>query len=77
MQFRSGKAYEEWAQAIGLFHEHFYQRQITPIYEESWNEPDLTESAQRFLTSGWQLFDITSIEHKETEAAIHILLWCL
>jgi hypothetical protein len=38
-----GNSYDVWGDMVGNFHKHFKQKNIAPIYEEHWNEPDLTE----------------------------------
>jgi len=38
-----GNSYNIWGDMVGYFHNHFQKKNITPIYEEHWNEPDLTE----------------------------------
>lgn len=43
LQFLTGTSYEQWADTLGLFHQHFLQHNVTPVYEEHWNEPDMTE----------------------------------
>lgn len=43
LQMEEGNSYDLWGDMVGHFHNHFQKKSITPIYEEHWNEPDLTE----------------------------------
>ena len=35
--------YGIWSEMVAGFHAHLLQKGISPMYEEHWNEPDLTE----------------------------------
>lgn len=43
LQIEDDDDFGYWGSIIQQFHQHFVNKAISPIYEEHWNEPDLTE----------------------------------